>query len=82
MDSSSYCVHADSIQAGHNIRKRGENIAVGASVLPAGTELNSAALAAVASFGAAELPVRRKLRLVLLNTGDELAPAGRPSSLG
>lgn len=63
---------------GMNIRRAGEDIAAGAEVLPAGTRLGAAEIGLAASIGAARLPVRRRLRVALLSTGDELAEPGQP----
>ncbi|MDO8959074.1 MAG: molybdopterin molybdotransferase MoeA [Rhodocyclaceae bacterium] len=63
---------------GMNIRRAGEDIAAGTEVLPAGTRLGAAEIGLAASIGAARLPVRRRLRVALLSTGDELAEPGQP----
>ena len=63
---------------GMNIRRAGEDIAAGAAVLPAGTRLGAAEIGLAASIGAARLPVKRRLRVALLSTGDELAEPGQP----
>lgn len=68
----------EDLAQGQHIRWRGENIQQGAELLAAGTILGPAAVAATASFGACELQVRRRLRVTVLNTGDELVPAGQP----
>lgn len=61
---------------GQNIRRAGEDIAAGAEILAAGTRLGAAQLGLAASAGLATLPVRRRLRVALLATGDELAEPG------
>ncbi len=66
------------LRRGQHIRVRGENTARGDEILRAGTVLDSVAMAAVASFAAPNLNVRRKLRVSILNTGDELAAPGEP----
>jgi molybdopterin molybdotransferase len=45
------------VQAGQNIRRRGEDIASGQLVLSAGRRLSAASLGVAASVGRAELPV-------------------------
>ncbi len=69
-------VEPQSLQLGQNIRRKGENIHRGQVVLEAGTELNSAAMAAIASFGGTVVSVHRPVRVAVLNTGDELAAPG------
>jgi molybdopterin molybdotransferase len=68
---------AESIQRGLNIRRQGENTKMGSAILPAGTVIDSAAMAAVASFSGPQLSVRRTVRVTILNTGDELASPGQ-----
>ncbi len=65
-------------QPGMNIRRAGEDIAAGAEILPAGTRLGAAEIGLAASIGIARLPVRRRLRVALLSTGDELTEPGNP----
>ena len=60
-----------------HIRRRGEDIACGQIVLPAGTLLGPAEIGLAASLGAAQLPLRRRLRVALLSSGDELIEPGR-----
>ncbi|WP_313079883.1 gephyrin-like molybdotransferase Glp [Pulveribacter sp.] len=64
-------------QAGQNIRRAGEDIALGATVLAAGTRLTPAALGLAASIGLAQLPVARRPRVALFSTGDELVMPGQ-----
>lgn len=67
---------ATDLRQGQNIRRQGENIGVSQTVLAAGCTLGSAEMSAVASFGGAQLAVRRRVRVAVLNTGDELAAPG------
>ncbi len=60
--------------AGANVRRRGEIVAAGAPLLPAGTPLTAGALSLLAAHGIAEVAVRRAPRVALLVTGDELVP--------
>ncbi|WP_122819488.1 molybdopterin molybdotransferase MoeA [Varibaculum vaginae] len=63
-------------RAGANVRKAGEDAAVGDLVLEAGTELTPAALSSAVSIGYSELPVYRRPRVAVISTGLELRPAG------
>ncbi len=65
-------------RAGENIRRVGEDMAAGREVLPAGILLRPQELAVAAAAGLAELPVRRRLRVALFCTGDELHLPGQP----
>ena len=63
---------------GQWIRRRGEDVRLGAIVLRRGTRLTPQALGMAASVGAAVLPVVRKPRVALFSTGDELVMPGEP----
>ncbi len=67
---------------GENIRRRGEDIAEGDEVLPAGMLLTSQAIGLAAATGTAQLTVRRRLSVAVLSTGDELATPGQPLNAG
>ncbi|MGO4477020.1 gephyrin-like molybdotransferase Glp [Massilia sp. 2TAF26] len=69
-------------QSGEWIRRQGEDVRAGAVILPAGTRLRSQELGLAASVGLAELPVRRRLRVAVFFTGDELAMPGEPLKPG
>ncbi|HMV61760.1 MAG TPA: molybdopterin molybdotransferase MoeA [Zoogloea sp.] len=67
---------------GQNLRRAGEDLALGAIALPAGKRLGPAELGLVASLGIAEVSVTRRLRVAFFSTGDELASIGRPLAPG
>ena len=58
------------------IRRAGEDIALGAEVLRAGTRLTPAEIGLAASIGLAQLNVARRPRVALFSTGDELVMPG------
>jgi putative molybdopterin biosynthesis protein len=60
---------------GHHVRPVGEDIAAGELLLAPGHRLRPVDLAAVAAAGVTELAVRRRARVAILPTGDELRPA-------
>jgi molybdopterin molybdotransferase len=68
--------------AGANIRPRGNDITAGNTLLPAGTLLQAAELGLAASVGIAEIEVRRRLRVAVFSTGDELVEPGQPLAPG
>jgi molybdopterin molybdotransferase len=70
------------MEAGRNIRYRGEQLRAGDTVLPAGARLGPQHLAVAASVGAAALDVRRRLRVAVFASGDELVEPGRPLGPG
>ncbi|MFR9728564.1 gephyrin-like molybdotransferase Glp [Saccharopolyspora sp. MS10] len=69
-------------QPGANLRRAGEDVRVGTAVLAAGTSLGPSQLGIAAAVGAARLPVRRPLRVLVLSTGSELVEPGSPLRAG
>ena len=70
-------------KSGANARKAGEDAEVGSQALPAGRRLTPADLARAAAVGVDRLAVRRRLRLGVLSTGDELLqPGADPAAPG
>jgi len=67
---------------GLHIRRRGEDLRTGESVLSAGVRLNAASLGLAATAGAAALTVAAKPRVALFSTGDELVLPGEPLGPG
>jgi len=65
-------------RANENIRRAGEDIAVGDQILEAGIKLRPQDIALAASAGLPELPVYRRLRVGVFFTGDELVQPGEP----
>jgi molybdopterin molybdotransferase len=59
-----------------NVRYAGEDLARGKAVLGSGKLLRPAELGLIASLGIGEVKVKRKLRVALFATGDELASIG------
>lgn len=68
---------ASAPQPGSHVRRAGEDMGLGAEVLGAGQRLGAREIATCAAAGQGEVSVRRKLRIALLTTGDELIPAGQ-----
>lgn len=67
---------------GENIRRAGEDITSGEELLPAGRSIGALDIGLLASVGCASVSVRRKLRLALLTTGDELLLPGMAPQRG
>ncbi|HTQ76973.1 MAG TPA: gephyrin-like molybdotransferase Glp [Burkholderiales bacterium] len=63
-------------KAGQNVRAAGEDLKAGVPVLHPGRRLRAAELGLIASLGIGEVRVRRRLRVALFSTGDELASIG------
>jgi molybdopterin molybdotransferase len=68
--------------AGEWIRRAGEDVRSGAVILAAGTRLRGQEHGLAASVGLAALPVRRRLRVAVFFTGDELAMPGEALAPG
>lgn len=69
-------------EAGDNIRRVGEDIRLGAVVVPACKRLGPADVGVAASVGQAELKVFRRPKVALFVTGDELVEPGGTLSPG
>jgi molybdopterin molybdotransferase len=61
-----------------NTRQAGEDVPRGAMALRAGRRLGPADVGLLAALGFAEVPVRRRLSIALLSTGDEVREPGQP----
>ena len=67
---------------GANVRLRGEDVEAGAIVVEAGTVLRPQEIGLVTSLGAWQVMVRRKPRVAVMSTGDEVAEPGTPRRPG
>jgi len=67
---------------GENVRRRGRDVAAGSALLTAGARLEGAALGHIAGQGIVSVSVRRRPRVALLTTGDELVEPGQPLGPG
>jgi molybdopterin molybdotransferase len=61
-----------SARSGENVRRAGEDVAVGDTVVTAGTRLGPGEIGIIAALGHAALSVHRRPRVAILSTGDEL----------
>jgi molybdopterin molybdotransferase len=65
-----------------NIRRAGEDIAMGTRVLAAGARLEAVQLGLLASLGISDASARRRLRVAVLSAGDELIDPGSAQGPG
>lgn len=65
-------------KCGANTRPAGEDYQAGETALLKGTRLSASQMGVLASLGFSEVKVTRRLRAVLLTTGDELVTPGIP----
>ena len=75
--STTHIAFRGPLKRGANTRQAGEDIVKGAVALPAGRLLTPADLALLSAVGCAQVPVRKRLRVAVLSTGDELLEAGQ-----
>jgi len=61
---------------GENIRRAGEDLAEGGAILDGGAVVGAREAGALAAAGAAEVTVRRRLRVAFFSTGSELRQPG------
>jgi molybdopterin molybdotransferase len=66
------------LSRGANRRLTGEDIGAGAVALPAGRRLSAQDIALAAALGLTAIEVRRRVRVALFSTGDEIAEPGSP----
>lgn len=69
-------------RVGQHIRRRGEAIAQGETVLKKGQSLGAGEILVLAAIGKSTAPVVRPARVCLLTTGDELIEPGQPLPAG
>jgi molybdopterin molybdotransferase len=70
------------LKRGANRRCAGEDVRRGSIVLRAGRRLGPPETGLAAALGLAEIPVRRRLRVALFSTGDEVAEPGATLAVG
>ncbi len=77
-----YVVVPPGLKPGANRRFAGEDAHRGTSALAAGTRLRAQEIGLAAAFGLTALTVRRRLKVAVLSTGDEIAEPGATLSPG
>lgn len=76
LDEPGRVVLPPGLKRGANVRPKGEDIAEGAAVLPAGHRMRPQDVALAAAFGMTEVEVRRRIRVAIFSTGDEIVAPG------
>ncbi|MBT8765156.1 molybdopterin molybdotransferase MoeA [Metapseudomonas boanensis] len=82
VESDGRVAFSEPLRQGQNVRPQGQETRRGETVLPAGTRMGPIEMGLAASLGAAELTVRRRPRVAVVSTGDELVPPGQPLGPG
>ena len=69
------------VAPGNNVILKGDDVYPGKKVLFAGRKLNAQDIGSLAALGITKIPVRKKLKVAILSTGDELvAPEETPKA--
>jgi molybdopterin molybdotransferase len=69
-------------EAGENIRRAGEDIAINSLVLEKGRRISPLDIGVLASLGISHITVFARVRVAILSTGDELKPLGQTLQAG
>lgn len=69
-------------QLGAYVRRAGEDVAAGTTVLTEGTHLGAAQVGLLAAVGRDRVRARPRPRVVILSTGSELVEPGQPTGIG
>jgi len=81
-DGQDFVIVPAGLKRGANRRLAGEDVREGSELLSPGTRLRPQDVAAIASTGAPEVSVYRRLKIALLSTGDEIRRPGSPLTEG
>ncbi|BCX81840.1 molybdopterin molybdotransferase [Methylomarinovum caldicuralii] len=81
-EAAGYLLVPPGHKPGENVRLAGEDLCRGETVLEAGHYLLPPDLGLIASLGLLEVTVKRRLRVALVSTGDEILPQGAPHAPG
>jgi molybdopterin molybdotransferase len=78
IDEAGRVVLPTGLKPGANVRPAGEDIVAATQALPAGLRLRPQDVALAAAFGLTQIEVRRRLRVAVFSTGNELVSPGAP----
>ncbi len=70
------------LKRGANVRKAGEDLAAGETLMESGARLRPQDVAGLASIGLADVAVFTRLNVAIVSSGDEIVIAGQPLQLG
>jgi molybdopterin molybdotransferase len=76
VDDAGKVVLPAGLRPGANVRPAGEDIPLGAAALEGGQRLRPQDLALAAAFGLTQIEVRRRIRVAVFSTGNELVSPG------
>jgi molybdopterin molybdotransferase len=69
-------------ESGANIRRRGDDVRMGETVMRSGRRLRSQDLGFLSMLGIGHVPVHRKPRVAIISSGSELLPVDAPLEVG
>src|SRR6202165_981763 len=78
VDETNKVILPAGLKPGANVRPAGEDIPAGHSALKAGQRLRPQDVALAAAFGLTHVEVRRRIRVAVFSTGNELVSPGAP----
>src|SRR5207302_6578499 len=78
IDGDGRVVLPEGLRPGANVRPAGEDIPAGSAALAAGQRLRPQDVALAAAFGLTQIDVRRRIRVAVCSTGNELVSPGPP----
>ena len=79
--NESFVYFTQAIPKTQNVRNQGEDIPEGRIMIPAGTLIGPAQIAALATFGYSQVPVHRRPKVSIVSTGSELVDiVGQPQA--
>jgi molybdopterin molybdotransferase len=76
-DGSDQVTILKSVSAAENVRPKGQDIAVGAKIIAAGSKMNAVHLGLLASIGCSSVSVYRTITVAVFSTGNELIEPGQ-----
>ena len=78
LDENGKVVLPPGLRAGANVRPEGEDIPLGSAALQRGLRLRPQDVALAAAFGLTQVDVRRRIKVAVFSTGNELVSPGDP----
>lgn len=75
-------IHQEFVEPGESVRQVGVDVRSGDLIVAAGTRLGPAEIGLLATYGADPVSVRRRPRVSVVSTGDELVEPGEPLGPG
>ncbi len=78
----SVIIHQEIVEPGESVRQIGSDVKSGQLLIPAGSRIGPAEIGMLAAYGGDPVTVRRKPRVSVVSTGDELLEPSEPLSPG